>query len=95
MKKSLKKQINQIRVQSLFAALSPVRYKLTSLNFNVLDTHNRMLMYLNKKTSTFEDISRQVQFRLDGIYSRLQTTNTILLLYGVALTAISIILLFI
>lgn len=95
MKRSLKKQIKQIRVQSLVAALSPVRYKLTSLNFNVLDTHNRMLMYLNKKTSTFEDISRQVQTRLDGIYSRMQTTNTILLLYGVALTAISIILLFI
>lgn len=94
MNKSLKKDLKKRSILQIRQAFLPISYKLTSLIFNVQDTHNRMLMYLNKKTSTFEDISRQVQSRLDTIYSRMQTTNTILLLYGVALTAISIILLF-
>ena len=95
MNKSQKKYLIKRSVLQTRQAFLPISYKLTSLNFNVLDTHNRMLIYLNKKTSTFEDISRQVQSRLDTIYSRMQTTNTILLLYGVALTAICITLLFI
>lgn len=95
MKKFEKKQHFKTRVLQIRQAFLPISYKLNGLNFNVLHSHNKMLEYLNKKTSTFEDISRQVQTRLDGIYSRLQTTNNILLLYGVALTAICITLLFI
>lgn len=91
MKKSQNKELFKIRTLHIRQAFLPISFKLDTL----MDSHDKLLHYLGKKVSTFEDISRQVQFRLDALFERMRTINLILLLYGVALSAICITLLFI